>query len=159
MKVARYHRNHWHGMGEISNALLLGPFASVEKSAVMLEKEALTVMSLSELKVTSSGIADIRAHFATLDLDLANAVMVRRLERISNGELNATSQDLNFYAHELREKNLVSQGFTQEAAYKQSLQDYGIEYKKGFDNKLYTEDALKAGNEGFDAAEAIKRKK
>lgn len=29
--------------------------------------------------------------------------MIDRLRRISNGELQATAQDLNFYSHELRE--------------------------------------------------------
>lgn len=36
-----------------------------------------------------------------------------------------------------------------EETHQQALRDYGIEYSRGYENKLYTNEALKAGDEAF----------
>lgn len=36
--------------------------------------------------------------------------MINRLNKIANEKLKATSQDINFYAHELRESELIKAG-------------------------------------------------
>ena len=75
--------------------------------------------------------------------------MVSRLEKIAKGKMQATVTDLNFYAHELREMELMSKGMSYKVAHVQALKDYGIEYIRGFEKHLYTPEALKAGDSAF----------
>jgi hypothetical protein len=60
-------------------------------------------LSTQGVKVTPKGIDAVEGHLARFGPDEANAGMVDRLRRISAGKLDATSSDLNFYTHELRE--------------------------------------------------------
>ncbi len=105
--------------------------------------------SLSNGGITSSGINKIERHLATMDEDIANDVMISRLRQINAGKINATFQDVNFYNHELRELQYMKNGMKYNDAHQKALKDFNIPYKKGFEKSLYTEDALKAGDEGF----------
>jgi hypothetical protein len=60
-------------------------------------------LSTSRLRVTPHGIDVVVRHISRFGDDEANRVMVDRLSRIANGEIEATQYDLNYYAHELRE--------------------------------------------------------
>lgn len=109
-------------------------------------------MSINDVKVTKAGVAKIKSHLSRpeLDYDLANDVMVRRLENIVSGKTTATSQDLYFYTHEIRELYLMKfNGMNYNDAHEKSLLDYGIDYKKGYQNTIYTKPALDAGDGYF----------
>lgn len=45
----------------------------------------------------------MKLHVARFNQSDANDVMIQRLERIWNGDLNHTDTDLRYYTHELRE--------------------------------------------------------
>jgi hypothetical protein len=60
-------------------------------------------LSLSRIRITDRGILIVEAHMARFGPDKANRIMTMRLKQISRQELQATSRDLRFYAHELRE--------------------------------------------------------
>ncbi len=110
-------------------------------------------LGLDKVEITPEGLRIIRNHLSRseLDFDYANEVMIRRLEQIIKGELTPTKQDLNFYTHEIRENYLMNNhGKSYKEAHEQSLLDYNINYKKGFDSQLYTKDAIKTGD-GYEA--------
>ncbi len=104
---------------------------------------------LRKIKITKSGIARIRQHLSRMDPDEANNVMIRRLGDIANGNLDPTATDLNFYAHELREMDLMSTGLNDKQAHIQVLEEYGINYERGFEKSLYTPEALNAGDDAL----------
>lgn len=60
-------------------------------------------LSVARLKVSDRGIDAVGRHVDRFGEDEANRVMIGRLRRIARGEIEATSYDLNYYAHELRE--------------------------------------------------------
>jgi len=106
-------------------------------------------MSINDVKVTKAGIAKIKSHLSRpeLDYDLANDVMIRRLENIASGKATATSQDLYYYTHEIRELYLMKfNGMKYNDAHEKSLSDYGLDYKKSYLIKVYTQDAMNAGD-------------
>ena len=106
-------------------------------------------LSIEKVSITKSGILKIKSHLSKseFDYDMANDVMINRLENIANGKTTATSIDLNFYTHEIRELYLMKfQKMNYKSAHEKSLFDYGIDYKKGFQYKIYTNDAIKTGN-------------
>ncbi len=100
-------------------------------------------------KAIKEGIGQIKKHLSSLDQDAANDVMIDRLEKIANGEIDATEIDSNYFTHELGEKKLVDEGMNQQKAHIETLKNQGIEYDKNAQNKLYTKEALGAGDEAF----------
>ena len=84
--------------------------------------------------------------------------MVERLRAIADGKLDPTQQDLNFYAHELREnvrykllgyptgqpQDLAERYQLWNNAHSATLEDYRIkENRDSFNNPLYHPDATK----------------
>jgi hypothetical protein len=60
-------------------------------------------LTTNRIRITARGIKAVEEHVAHFGPDDANSLMLERLRRIATGNLRATAQDLNFYAHELRE--------------------------------------------------------
>ena len=60
-------------------------------------------LTTRRLQITGHGIAVVERHLSRFGPDQANRVMVARLHRIARGDLHPAAQDINFYAHELRE--------------------------------------------------------
>ena len=60
--------------------------------------------------------------------------------------MEQTEIDLNFVNHELRERELMKGGMTYDEAHEAVLKEQGM-YHKDYEKKLYTEEALKVGNE------------
>ena len=74
-----------------------------------------------------------------------NTVMLDRMKKIAANEMEPTDIDINFAKHELREKQLMDGGMKYEDAHFQTLQEQGM-YHKDYDKKLYTPEAIEAGN-------------
>lgn len=108
-------------------------------------------IGIDKTTITKDGINKVKQHLSrpSLDYDKANDVMIQRLESILDGKTSATKTDLRFYTHEIREMYLMKNGMEYNAAHQKSLFDYGIDYKKGFQNLLYTSEALRIGDEYF----------
>lgn len=77
---------------------------------------------------------------------------------IASERLCTPNVDLNFYAHELREMELMKQGVGYTDAHRRALKDYGIEYKKGYEAQLYTKEAYDAGEAWFQNEAKFKKK-
>ncbi|MBI2308441.1 MAG: LysM peptidoglycan-binding domain-containing protein [Rhodocyclales bacterium] len=60
-------------------------------------------LSADNIRFTESGVSVVEKHTARFGPDPANEYMTNRLRQISNGEIEATAVDRNFYSHELRE--------------------------------------------------------
>ncbi len=114
--------------------------------AAVAEMTAFGSKSINDVVINSKGIENIRKHLSRMDADVANEMMVTRLEKIANGELAATTTDLNFYAHELREMSLMDKGLKYQEAHAQALKEYGVTSAD-----LYTSEAVKAGDAAFEA--------
>jgi hypothetical protein len=99
---------------------------------------------LMSSSINESGILAVTQHLSQFDAP-ENDIMIDRLKKISTGEMKATDIDMNFYKHELREAELMKKGMSYDDAHKQTLQEQGM-YEKGYENKLYTKEALDAGN-------------
>lgn len=105
-------------------------------------------LTTENIKVTNRGIEAVEKHIARFGKDAPNEVMIGRLRAIAEGKLAPTPQDLDFYAHELREysrfqKLGVPTG--QKGSWKQwndahtaTLEEYGI---KNVDRDLYHPEA------------------
>ena len=110
-------------------------------------------LSKMATKGIKAGIKKIKDHLANPDLnldpDVANDVMLDRLDKIAKGEIEATPLDTNFFNHEVRESEHVANGLSYDEAHVQTLKDQGIDYKKGFEKELYTDEALKKGDEAL----------
>jgi hypothetical protein len=114
-------------------------------------------ISLQEIKISQEGICGIRKHLATMDADRANEIMIKRLENIASGKARPTDIDLNFYAHELREMELMKQGIGYSEAHKRALREYGVEYKRGYGSQLYTQEAIEAGDKWYKELAGVKK--
>lgn len=68
------------------------------------------------------------------------------MKKIVNMEMKATEIDINFAKHELRESELMKDGLSPDKAHEKVLKEQGM-YHNDYEKKLYTEEALKAGNE------------
>ncbi|WP_458628628.1 DUF6443 domain-containing protein [Winogradskyella sp. PC D3.3] len=110
-------------------------------------------IDINKVKIRNSGVNRIKNYLRNsgdIDFDMANEVMIRRLDNITSGRLNATSIDKNFYTHELREMYLKNfNGLNHNKAHEQSLKDYNIDYKKYFYNQIYTKEAIRTGDAYF----------
>lgn len=115
-------------------------------------------LSSDKIRITHRGINVAEKHISRFGLDKANQVMIGRLRRIVRGKLKPTTEDRNFYAHELREfvryKKCgyeTGQPLTDEAQYElwnnahtAALEDYGLnETKDPMKHPLYHPDAAK----------------
>jgi hypothetical protein len=114
-------------------------------------------ISLQEIKISQEGICGIRKHLATMDADRANEIMIKRLENIALGKARPTDIDLNFYAHELREMELMKQGIGYSETHTRALREYGVEYKRGYESQLYTQEAIEAGNKWYKELAGVKK--
>ncbi|MHA7877915.1 MAG: hypothetical protein ACX93T_03280 [Bacteroidota bacterium] len=85
-------------------------------------QRAAHAISLQEIEISEEGVRNIKRHLATMDADLANAVMLKRLEDIASGMRTPTNIDLNFYTHELKEMELIQQGLGYAEAHERALQ-------------------------------------
>ncbi|GHU07578.1 hypothetical protein AGMMS50225_04730 [Betaproteobacteria bacterium] len=99
------------------------------------------------VQVTEKGIARVESHVAQFGNDPANAVMI---ERLRAGQ--TTPQDLTFYFHELKESSFMRQGLSARDAHLGTLKWQGIEYKAGYEAKIYHPDAIRAGGYEFSPA-------
>jgi len=116
-------------------------------------------LTVTNIKVTPRGIDFVEQHVSRFGKDKANEVMVKRLRAVAAGDIQATGQDLNFYAHELRERvRYKLLGFTEgqpadfdemravwNNAHSSTLEDYGIkeDSRSLTNNPLYHPDAAK----------------
>ncbi|MDQ3686862.1 MAG: hypothetical protein M3430_14890 [Acidobacteriota bacterium] len=60
-------------------------------------------LTTDNIRITPRGIDYVERHLSRFEPDEWNQGMLERLRNIADGRLTPTQQDLNFYAHELRE--------------------------------------------------------
>ena len=60
-------------------------------------------LSIERLKITSKAVDVVETHTARFGPDAQNAAQIKRLRDIVSGRITAAEEDLNFYAHEMRE--------------------------------------------------------
>ena len=99
-------------------------------------------------------LKNVTAHLEQFGVRAENTIMLDRMKKIAGGEMKATEIDINFAKHELREADLMNSGLNYEKAHESVLKEQNM-YHREYEKKLYTEDALKAGNEQI-AKEAAK---
>lgn len=117
------------GLGDPSN-----PEAGVESGILQVESN-----------ISSEVIQNISKHLEQFGPRAENKIMLERLGKIVNGDLKATEIDRNFVNHELREAELEAQGILHDAAHEQVLKEQGMLHR-GYQEKLYTKEALEAGD-------------
>jgi hypothetical protein len=89
----------------------------------------------------------VAAHLEQFGNKAENVIMLERMKKIVSKELKPTEIDLNFAKHELRESQLMKQeGLTYEQAHMQTLIEQNM-YHQGYEKKLYTKEALDAGDQ------------
>ena len=149
------------GVGKVNKSTKATPsttkIADVGKTTQQGWGKAAKDVSGKQIKISSEGIESIERHLATMDFDQANQVMIKRLKDINSGVVQPTNVDFNFYSHELREMELMKQGMKYPEAHARALRDYGIEYKKGYEAQLYTQEAINLGDVGLDNATRFKK--
>ena len=93
-------------------------------------------------------LTKVTEHLQQFGVAAENDVMLGRIKQIATGELKATEIDINFAKHELRESEFMKKGMPYDEAHHAVLKEQGMgnmrvdEYEK----KLYTQEALDAGN-------------
>jgi hypothetical protein len=102
---------------------------------------------IAGVAVTEAGLATVAKHLAQFGHVPENAAMLQRLQTGMR-----TTQDLNFYVHELKEAALMAGGMADRAAHLATLKWQGIEYKAGYEAALYARDVIKANWESFSSA-------
>lgn len=80
------------------------------------------------------------------EMEAGNALMISRLKDIKAGNLKATETDVNFMNHELTEYQLMKNGMNYKEAHVESLKIHNITNDKNAAGKLYTKEALDAGD-------------
>ena len=80
------------------------------------------------------------------EIEAGNQVMIDRIRKIAKGELKATQTDLDFLNHELTEKQLMDKGLSYEEAHQEALKKHGIPNDRNTAKRLYTQEALDAGD-------------
>ncbi len=91
-------------------------------------------------------LSKVTAHLEQFGVKAENTIMLDRMEKIANKEMKATEIDINFAKHELRESELMKKGRTYNEAHEAVLKEQNM-YHRDYEKKLYTEEAIKAGNE------------
>jgi RHS repeat-associated protein len=94
---------------------------------------------------SANNMTKVANHLARFGEHPENTIMLDRMRKIATGEIAATDIDVNFMKHELRELELMESGMIYEEAHKQTLIEQGM-YHPCYDQKLYTKEALEAGN-------------
>ena len=130
------------GAGAVDEAAAAGG-STVSRGTTRLPE----VVPLKDIEICHEGIVNIEKHLATMDPDKANEIMIERLKKIASGTKKPTTVDLNFYAHELRERELMQRGMKYPEAHAQALKEYGIEHKRGYETQLYTQESIAIGDE------------
>ncbi len=109
------------------------------------------VFIAAEGTITEGGILRIEQHLARPEInaldDPANEAMIGRLRAG-----NTTSQDINFYNHEIYEKGLMDQGVSAREAHLQTLRWQGIPYEPGYEARLYHPSVIQQFPEYFNPA-------
>ncbi|WP_241666496.1 S-type pyocin domain-containing protein [Jejubacter calystegiae] len=110
-------------------------------------------------RIDRKGVDKVKLHTGRFAESDANKVMIARLEKILQGELQPTDTDKRFYTHEIREleryRNLgikdgtVPKNFQEQKAiwnntHSATLEDYKIDERN---KPLYSSDAIKAAEE------------
>lgn len=72
--------------------------------------------------------------------------MIDRIRAIAAGRLQATEVDMNFINHEMTESEFMKKGLDYKAAHNESLETHGLPTDQNTEHKLYTQEALDAGN-------------
>jgi hypothetical protein len=75
-----------------------------------------------------------------------NQIMIDRIRAIAAGRLQATEVDMNFINHEMTESGFMKKGLDYKAAHNKSLETHGLPTDQNTEHKLYTQEALDAGN-------------
>lgn len=104
---------------------------------------------------TKESISIVTKHLEQFGAKAENEVMLKRMSDIAEGKLDATEIDKNFINHELREQELEATGLHHDAAHEQVLKEQGM-YHRGYEELLYTKEALDAGNKQMER-EATKK--
>lgn len=103
--------------------------------------------------IDNAGIDKVKLHTGRFGESAANKVMIERLDKIQNGQLQVTDTDKRFYTHELRELERYralgipdnvdpdDEGVTWNNTHTATLEDYKINEKT---DPLYTKDAEEA---------------
>ncbi len=158
---ARWGRSRYRrSLKEINLARPAGGRTVGESSGRAFDPESIGTpvrkLSTANIKVTPRGVDYVAQHLSRFGADKPNAVMVERLRRIAAGEMPATRQDLNFYAHELREnvrykrlghpqgepKNREEARVLWNNAHTATLEEYGLrENRDALNNPLYHPEA------------------
>lgn len=104
--------------------------------------------------ITPEGVDAVKLHIARLDQSAANDMMIKRLERVLSGDMNAGDVDKRFYTHETRElERFRAQGLADDFipsngsaewnnAHTATLEDYKLGSSELL---LYSSEALDAG--------------
>jgi RHS repeat-associated protein len=106
--------------------------------------------SLSDVNITKEGISDVKNHLDTFNSNAKkgswdhNNIMLDRLNKIANGEMEATETDLLFYSHEIAEAGYMKEGLSYGDAHVRALEDYGLDISQASQDRLYTPEALEA---------------
>ena len=95
--------------------------------------------------IGSKTLSKVTEHLKQFGKHAENDIMLSDLKKIVNGEMKATEIHINFAKHELREAEMMKQGLRPDKAHEAVLKEQGM-YHKDYEKKLYTEEALKAGN-------------
>jgi len=101
-------------------------------------------------RITKAVFYAVSEHLMQFGRRAENSIMLERLNKISSGKMKATKIDLNFVKHELREAELMKSGMTYDEAHTAVLKEQGM-YHKGYAEKLYTKEAIEAGDKQMDA--------
>ena len=111
-------------------------FASTDRAAVN---------SIKSSVFNEENISTVTEHLKQFGDAPENTTMLKRMDDILNGKLEATEIDNNFMTHELREQELEAGGMKHQAAHEQVLKEQGM-YHRDYEKKIYTQEALDAGN-------------
>ncbi|GHU24556.1 hypothetical protein AGMMS50243_27810 [Betaproteobacteria bacterium] len=99
------------------------------------------------VRVTEKGVARVESHLSQFGDDAANLAMIRRLR---SGQ--TTTQDINFYMHELKESSFMRKGLGYDSVHQAALKWQGIPYKAGFESQLYHPSVIRANSSEFSPA-------
>jgi len=136
----------------LGSAWLGGFGAGLGRGAGILDTPSLTSYGPPG-GITSHGILQIEEHLSrggelsgAMD-DPANQAMIGRLRAGST-----TTQDVNFYNHELREKYLMDRGMGYAEAHSVALRWQGIPHVPGYESQLFHPSVIQQMPEYFNPA-------
>jgi hypothetical protein len=105
---------------------------------------------IAAAQISPDGITRIEEHLARPELDGDNPPNQEMIARLRAGE--TSTQDINFYQHELHEADLMDQGMEARAAHLQTLGWQGIPYEPGYERQLYAPNVIQKYPEYFSPA-------